>query len=148
MCDIIHRRQYTIPLRYDFLFNVSSMSKEQEKLLATIHGLTSRVIQKKKEEVYESICSNVGRKQKKPNETESSEENKGKSESNTNAKNEGPTRMHYVRDDLDDIDDNDVGEKKRLAFLDLMLELSRNGAKLSDEEIKEEVDTIMFEVTK
>ncbi|XP_029043020.2 cytochrome P450 4g15-like [Osmia bicornis bicornis] len=145
MCDIIHRRQFNIPLRYDFLFNVSNMSREQEKLLGTIHGLTSKVIQRKKEEAYKSICSNIGQKQKKPNETESSQENKETSESNPNRKNEGPVRMHYVRDDLDDIDDNDVGEKKRLAFLDLMLELSRNGAGLTDEEIKEEVDTIMFE---
>lgn len=27
--------------------------------------------------------------------------------------------MHYVRDDLDDIDENDIGEKKRFAFLQL-----------------------------
>lgn len=56
-------------------------------------------------------------------------------------------KMHYVRDDLDDIDDNDVGEKKRLAFLDFLLELTRNGSSFSEEEVKEEVNTIMFEVT-
>lgn len=54
--------------------------------------------------------------------------------------------MHYVRDDLDDIDENDIGEKKRFALLDLLLELSRNGAKLTDQQIRKEVDTIMFEV--
>lgn len=51
-----------------------------------------------------------------------------------------------LKDDLD-VEENDVGGKKRQAFLDLLMEAGQNGSVLTETEVKEQVDTIMFEAS-
>jgi len=41
--------------------------------------------------------------------------------------------------------DDEIGAKKRLAFLDVLLQSTIDGEALSNRDIREEVDTIMFE---
>lgn len=58
MCDILHLRHTKVWLRPDWLFNLTKYGKNQIKLLEVIHGLTKRVIQRKKEE-YKSGKRNI-----------------------------------------------------------------------------------------
>lgn len=46
----------------------------------------------------------------------------------------------------DNVMENDLGTKKRKAFLDFLLELSIDDATLTQEQIRDEVDTFMFAV--
>jgi cytochrome P450 family 4 len=133
MCDILHLRHTRVWLRPDWLFNLTKYGKEQVRLLDIIHGLTKKVIQRKKED-YKSGKRNF------VDTTAAAKENK-----NTTVV-EGLSfgQSAGLKDDLD-VDDNDVGEKKRQAFLDLLVEASQNGVVLTDQEVKEQVDTIMFE---
>uniref|UniRef100_A0A8D8M5B0 Cytochrome P450 4g15 n=1 Tax=Cacopsylla melanoneura TaxID=428564 RepID=A0A8D8M5B0_9HEMI len=58
MCHTLHVRSTKHWLRPDFLFNLSSYSKDQGKLLDTIHSLSKRVLKKKKE-TYEKNKSAI-----------------------------------------------------------------------------------------
>lgn len=50
MCDILHKRHTKLWLRPDWLFNLTKYGRDQINLLEIIHGLTRKVIQKKKED--------------------------------------------------------------------------------------------------
>lgn len=50
MCDILHLRHTKVWLRPDWLFNLTKYGKDQIRLLEIIHGLTKKVIARKKQE--------------------------------------------------------------------------------------------------
>ncbi|XP_066253888.1 cytochrome P450 4g1-like isoform X2 [Euwallacea similis] len=137
MCYIVHQRHYNLWLRISFFFRWTKMAKEQTKLLNIIQSLTRRVLKSKKEDyvkrvekgehsIYNEVVAEAAKNQ---NDTE----------------NERTENYSYIRDDLEDNEENDVGKKKRLAFLDFMVEASQiEGNKLTDDDIEDEVSTITF----
>ncbi|XP_056642364.1 cytochrome P450 4g1-like [Diorhabda sublineata] len=139
MCNILHQRHIKFYLRPDILFNLTSFSRIQVGLLKIIHALTNAVIRRKKENYFE--------RQKKGEESLYGHAVKtSKFDDQGQIIERQEIMPNYLRDDLDENDENDVGEKKRLAFLDYMIEASQTkGNSLTDAEINEEVNTIMFE---
>ncbi|KYM99110.1 Cytochrome P450 4g15 [Cyphomyrmex costatus] len=133
MCDILHLRHTKVWLRPDWLFNLTKYGKDQIRLLEIIHGLTKKVIARKKQE-FNSGKRNVIE--------ESTQNGNGIKKLDTFQKSQRAALSDGL---LTSNILNDVGEKKRQAFLDLLMEAGQNGSILTDEEVKEQVDTIMFE---
>ncbi|GBP66542.1 Cytochrome P450 4g15 [Eumeta japonica] len=141
MCDIVHQRHYKFWLRFDFMFKLSPFFKLQTKLLNIIHGLTNKVIKSKKEIYLKNKAKGII-----PPTLEDLLSTPESKDDVINTQTFADAVFKGYRDDLDLNDENDIGAKKRLAFLDLMIESAQTGVNnISDEEIKEEVDTIMFE---
>jgi len=142
MCDILHLRHTKLWLRPDWIFGLTKYKKIQEKLLVVIHTLTRKVVKSKMEAFAKGIRGPIAEvsKEIKASQDMNNENTKEK----TVVEGVSFGQSTGLKDDLD-VEDNDVGEKKRMAFLDLMIEASQNGVIINEEEIKEEVDTIMFE---
>ncbi|XP_037934972.1 cytochrome P450 4g1-like [Teleopsis dalmanni] len=127
MCDIIHKRQVKLFYRLDAIYNFTKLREKGDKMMNIILGMTKRVVSDRKQNFSaenRAIIEEVDEvsKQKALN------------------KNEG------LRDDLDDIDENDVGAKRRLALLDAMVEMAKNPEiEWNEKDIMDEVNTIMFE---
>lgn len=142
MCDILHLRHRSLLLRSDFIFSLTKHYKQQGKLLEIIHGLTKKVIKTKKEAFDKGERGSLAKTK-----ILTQEEEDRKAKANQQNKINAVQGLSYGQAEglKDDLDVEDVGEKKRHAFLDMLLESAQNGANLSDTEIKEQVDTIMFE---
>lgn len=99
MCDILHARHVKVYLRFDKIFNMTKIKQKQEELLSTIHGLTKRVIKEKKRLFEENI-----EKGNVPSPSLSQIIADDYVMPTKPAK-----KTEGLRDDLDDIDENDVG---------------------------------------
>lgn len=153
MCDILHMRHRQIWFRPEVIFQFTKYAKAQERFLNIIHGLTNKVLQVKKSK-YEQKKKLLLENEPEYNIEEDSEISKPEKaevkieDVKTNKPDEPVIGHSYgqaagLKDDLD-VDD-DIGEKKRQAFLDLLIESAENGVVLTDKEVREQVDTIMFE---
>ncbi|XP_058822817.1 cytochrome P450 4c3-like [Topomyia yanbarensis] len=116
--SIVQNRQQRIWLQPDFIFKRTEGYRNHQRCLAILHEFSNRVIRERKEEITKQ-------KQSNNNPSESSAEANSTLDGNNNPE--------------------EFGRKKRLAFLDLLIEASQDGAVLSNEDIREEVDTFMFE---
>ncbi|XP_017773488.1 PREDICTED: cytochrome P450 4g15-like [Nicrophorus vespilloides] len=134
LCDILHRRHYKVWLKPEYIFQKTKMAIDHSKLLKVIMNLTTRVVKSKKTEYVKKMASgdsSFEKVEKVEKQEEDVVEDSG---------------FRYVRDDLDEIDDNDVGEKKRLAFLDqLTANAQREDVDFTEKEVLDQVNTIMFE---
>ncbi|XP_058978009.1 cytochrome P450 4g1 [Musca domestica] len=128
MCDIIHKRQLKFYYRLDATFRFSSLHDKARRMLNTILNMTRQVVEERQKNFSadsRAIFENEAEAAKRKREN---------------------VRAEGLRDDLDDIDEDDVGAKKRLALLDAMMEMSRNlEIEWTEKDIIDEVNTIMFE---
>ncbi|XP_064601494.1 cytochrome P450 4V2-like isoform X2 [Liolophura sinensis] len=113
--EIIQNRQKN-PLQWpDAVFSVIGAGKEHARCLSILHGFTNKVIQEKMAELKDKH-------------------------------NEHKTLKDLTDNLTTDSDNVSVGtKKKRLAFLDMLLCEGEDGTHLSKEDVREEVDTFMFE---
>jgi cytochrome P450 family 4 len=120
MGAIILKRQVKMWIQPDIFFRFSKYYNNHQKCIKILHEVSYKVIRERKTELQKQKLTENLR-----NHMEGSHEETGLNED--------------WKQNLAD------GKKKRLAFLDLLIVASQDGKVLSDEDIREEVDTFMFE---
>ncbi|KAH8396162.1 hypothetical protein KR222_004264, partial [Zaprionus bogoriensis] len=124
MCDIIHKRQVKLLYRLDAIYKFTKLREKGDRMMDIILGMTRKIVKDRKENFQPEARAIVEEVDPKI----------------VSAKKEG------LRDDLDDIDENDVGAKRRLALLDAMVDMAKNPEiEWNEKDIMDEVNTIMFE---
>lgn len=116
--EIVQTRQSKIWLQPDCIFKLTDLYKSHERCIQILHNFSYRVIKERREEIKR-------------------------------AANEDTLNNNVDMRISNAYQDEEVmfgGKKKRLAFLDLLIEASQDGTILSNDDIREEVDTFMFEV--
>ncbi|XP_017048297.1 cytochrome P450 4g1 [Drosophila ficusphila] len=127
MCDIIHKRQVKLLYRLDSIYKFTKLREKGDRMMNIILGMTSKVVKDRKENFQEEARAIV-------------------EEISTPVSSAPASKKEGLRDDLDDIDENDVGAKRRLALLDAMVEMAKNpDIEWNEKDIMDEVNTIMFE---
>lgn len=100
---IVAKRFLTPWHRIEFLYNLSSSKRQQDKCSKIIHEFTTKIIQERRLKLSQEKS-----------------------------------------DPLDNIFDDDVGLKKKMCLLDVLLRSTVEGKPLSDSDIEEEVGTFTF----
>ncbi|TGZ38590.1 hypothetical protein DBV15_11251, partial [Temnothorax longispinosus] len=118
MGELVVYRQW---LRSDWIFLLTSKGRKQKKMLKILHGFTKQIIAERK--VYHD-CTNGQYLKHFDNDT---------SAKRNDAEPVGNVFTYF-----------DLVRRKRLAMLDLLIAASRDGL-MTDSDIREEVDTFMFE---
>ncbi|KAF6200046.1 hypothetical protein GE061_006346 [Apolygus lucorum] len=140
LCDIIHLRHMKGWLRPNMLFKLSHYNVMQKDLLSVVHGITQKVFSIKRSDL----------KHRTDNERNSTQ----KAELGVQLKND--EKLQTISSELgfsfgqasglrDDLDTEDIGEKKRGAFLETIMEKAQNEEAFDYQEVQEQLDTIMFE---
>lgn len=100
------------------IFKLTKDYKKHQECIKILHGFSYKVIRERKEQIRNQHL-----------------------DANNNKKFDENGNEIYFNKYVDD--DESLGKKKRLAFLDLLINASVNGTVLNDEDIREEVDTFV-----